>query len=144
MGKLGVVLTGVVLAIALHGHAKETSGTFKVVVNPTVGGRKIPRDVLAQIFLRTAQRWGDGRPIVPVDLSTTSVVREAFTGAVLGMPIDGVKAYWMRSVATGNRPPATKGSEQEVIAFVAAEPGAIGYVADATPVPPTVRVVAIE
>ena len=167
MRKTGAVLLGVLLAAALPGRAKETSGaspsrewarqaspsrerarqaspSFKVVVNPAVSGRKIQRDALAQIFLGKAERWGDGRPIVPVDLSSTSAVREAFTERVLGMPIDGVKAYWMRSVAARKRPPKTMASDLEVLTFVAAEPGAVGYVSETTPVPPTVRVVDVE
>ena len=146
MRKTGVVLLGVLLAAALPGRVTGTPGAspFKVVVNPGVSGGKIKREVLARIFLGKAERWGDGKPIVPVDLSSTSLVREAFSAEVLGMRVDGVKAYWLRNVGTGSWPPKTRASEQEVLAFVAAEPGAVGYVSEATPVPPTVRVVDVE
>jgi ABC-type phosphate transport system substrate-binding protein len=154
VAKTGAVLLGVLLAAALPGVAKETSGaspsheparqSFKVVVNPNVSGSKIDRGVLAQIFLGKARRWSDGRPIVAVDLSTTSAVRETFSAEVLGMRIDGVKNYWIRNVGAGVRPPMTKASDQEVLAFVASAPGAVGYVSEGTPLPPDVRVVAVE
>jgi hypothetical protein len=38
----------------------------------------------------------------------------------------------------------TKGSDEDVIAFVAGEAGGVGYIADSTPVPPTVRVVSVQ
>jgi ABC-type phosphate transport system substrate-binding protein len=152
--KTGAVLLGVLLAAGRPGSATEGSGpspsqeraklAFKVVVNPSVGGSKIEREVLARIFLGQARRWSDGKPIVPVDLSSTSAVRETFSADVLGMRVDGVKTHWLRNVAAGGRPPMTKASDQEVLAFVASAPGAVGYVSEAVPVPPTVRVVAVE
>ena len=146
MRNVGVALAGLalVLGLGIGGSADETMPAFKVVVNPSITGQKLPREVLAQIYLGTAQRWGDGRPIVPVDRSITASLREAFAGAVLGMPVAGLQSYWLRNIANGKRPPMIKGSDEEVIAFVASEPGAVGYVSDSAAVPSTVRVVAIQ
>lgn len=144
MKELALRVAIIVLAAGLGGYADEPVGSFKVIVNPRVVGRKIPRDVVAQIYLGRVTRWGDGNPIVAVDLSATSSVRRAFSGAVLSMPVEGVKNYWMRTPLTARRPPMIKASDEEVIAFVTTEPGAIGYVSESTPVPPAVRVVAVE
>jgi hypothetical protein len=55
-----------------------------------------------------------------------------------------VKQYWMQVLAAGGRPPTTRQSDEDVIAFVAAEAGGIGYVSEAAPVPETVRPLAVQ
>jgi ABC-type phosphate transport system substrate-binding protein len=117
---------------------------FKVIVNAKVNGRAIPKGTLAQIYLGQVERWSDGHPIAPVDLSTTSGVRATFSQAVLGMSIFNVRGYWMRTMAIGRRPPMSRSNDEEVIAFVAARSGAIGYVSDGAVLPATVKAVAIE
>jgi ABC-type phosphate transport system substrate-binding protein len=117
---------------------------YKVIVNAARPGRALRRAVLAQVYLGEAQRWGDGRPIVAVDLSSTSKVRTAFTASVLEMPTIRVQQHWLRAVAGGKVPPRTKETDEDVIAFVAREAGGIGYVSEDAALPPSVRAVAIE
>jgi hypothetical protein len=124
-------------------HAEE-SVTFKVIVNPGVAGTKIPRETLAQIYLGNARTWSDGSAIAPVDLSTVSPVRRAFSRAVLGTPVDAVKQHWLRSAGSGKRPPAVKESDAAVVAFVASAHGAVGYVSQDAELPATVRVLVVE
>lgn len=137
------VLVGVLLATGREAPAAPAGG-FKVIVNPGVTGKKVSRDVLAQIYLGNVQKWGDGRPIVAVDLTSTSRVRQSFSAAVLEMPIIQVQHHWVRSMSIGKRPPRTKDSDEQVIAFVAGEPGGLGYVSEDAPVPPSVRILAVE
>jgi ABC-type phosphate transport system substrate-binding protein len=125
-------------------RAEQSLEAFKVIVNPGVAGGMVNRGVLAEIYLGKAQRWGDGTRIVPVDLSATSAVREAFSTAVLGMPVDAVKVHWLRTIHSGKLPPRIKPSDQDVIAAVAAEPGGVGYVSSDAIVPETVHVVAVQ
>jgi ABC-type phosphate transport system substrate-binding protein len=40
-------------------------------------------------------------------------------------------------------PPPVKTSDEEIVAFVASTPGAIGYVSSGTPLPDTVREIAV-
>ena len=140
---IAFVVAAMVLAAGSQGPADE-QGAFKVIVNPSVAGEKIPRDVVAQIYLGKVARWADGRHIVVADLSSTSGVRAAFSSAVLRMPVEEVKNYWLRSASAARRPPTIRASDQEMIAFVAAESGAIGYVSGPAPLPPTVRAVTVE
>jgi len=141
---LTIILAGLVLASGIGASAGDADVPFKVIVNPTVVGQTLPRQVLAEIYLGTVERWGDGSPITAVDLSSTSTVRQAFSQQALGMPIEAVRYHWMRKVASGKRPPLSKGSDDEVIAFVAAERGSVGYVSLAAHVPPTVREVTLR
>jgi len=141
--RVSLAVAGLALAAAVGAPATEPA-SFKVIVNAKAAGRTIARDAVAQVYLGKAQRWGDGTAIVAVDLSSTSTVRQAFSEAVLAMPVDAVKNYWLRVVATGKRPPITKRSDEDVISFVAAEAGGIGYVAETTPVPATVRAIVVH
>lgn len=103
---------------------------FLVVAHTSVLGASVRRDDLAGVFLRKVLRWGDRTPAVPVDQSGTSPVRRTFSESVLRMPVSTVLQYWQKQMfATPPlRPPAVKGSDAEVIAFVGSTPGAIGYV----------------
>jgi ABC-type phosphate transport system substrate-binding protein len=142
--RMTLMAAGLALSAALGAAATEPA-PFKLIVNAKSAGRTIGRDAVAQVYLGKAQRWGDGSPIVAVDLSSTSPVRQAFSETVLAMSVEGVKNHWLRLVLSGDRrPPVTKRSDEDVIAFVAAEPGGIGYVSEATPLPTTVRAVALH
>jgi ABC-type phosphate transport system substrate-binding protein len=136
----------VVLGGVLAGEARAAEGTpaYKVIVHPSVTGRSVPRAVLAQVYLGSVTRWGDGQTIAPVDLSSTSPVRKAFSEEVLGLSVDGVRVHWLRRISAGQRPPLSKASDDEVIAFVAAQKGAVGYVSAAAPLPATVQPLAIQ
>jgi hypothetical protein len=54
-----------------------------------------------------------------------------------------VQIFWSRKMATGVTPPPVKQTDQDVLAFVAATPGAIGYVSNSIPLPEGVREIAI-
>jgi ABC-type phosphate transport system substrate-binding protein len=136
-----------VLYLAAGGRlaASEAGEGFKVIVNAGQSGTTVRRDVLTDIYLGKAQRWGDGSRIVAVDLSATSPVREEFSQQVLGMPLDAVKVHWIRNVSERRQlPPPSKSSDEDVIAFVATEPGGLGYVSAAAAIPDTVRVVEVR
>jgi ABC-type phosphate transport system substrate-binding protein len=134
----------ILLSGALLVPAEETPGAFKVIVNSGVGGTKIPRETLSQIYFGKARAWGDGSRIAAVDLSAVSPVRRTFSDSVLKTPVDAVKQYWMRNMTASNRPPVVKDSDAAVIAFVASSRGAVGYVSETAEIPATVRVVALQ
>ena len=147
MKRVSLSVVSLVLAASLVASADAPSVPFKVIVNSRVAGRTMSRDVLAQIYLGKVSRWTNDRVIAPVDLSSTSSVRQAFSEQILGMPVEAVKIHWMRLVTTrqtNQRPPLSKQADEDVIAFVASEEGGVGYVSLATPVPDTVREVAIQ
>lgn len=144
MRRASLALVGVLLSCPAPPASAAPVTPFKIVVSPGVPGKSIKKQILAQIFLRTAIKWGDGTPIKPVDLSLTSPLRSGFSRVVLGFTALDVQHYWSREISRGNIPPPVKQSDDEVIAFVAANPGAIGYVAEATPTPETVKLLELE
>ena len=133
-----LVALAAVLALAAPARAADD---FVVVVHPSVRGAAVHKADLAAVFLKKVPRWGDKTPAVPVDQSATSVVRRAFSESVLGMPVSTVLQYWQKQMfaTPPQRPPAVKASDAEVVAFVAATPGAVGYVSARTTLPPEVK-----
>jgi len=141
--KRGLATLGLLLLMA-GARPAAAAEPFKVIVNVKVAGKAIRRDSLAGIFLGRAERWGDGRPVSPVDLSTTSPVRESFTKAALEMTVLSVRVYWTRTITAGHFPPPTRTRDEEVVAFVATHPGGIGYVSGQAALPETVKVVTLQ
>jgi ABC-type phosphate transport system substrate-binding protein len=140
--RISLAVAAAVLTAATAAPATEPA--FKIIVNAKMAGRTITRDVVAQVYLGKAQRWADGNAIVAVDLSSTSVTRQAFSQAVLEMSVEGVKNHWLQMVLGGKRPPITKQSDEDVIAFVAGMTGGIGYVSETATLPATVRAVELH
>jgi ABC-type phosphate transport system substrate-binding protein len=135
------VLAAFILSATAHSAA--TAEAVRVIVHPQVKGTQVPRAVLSSIFLRQAKHWGDGSPVVPVDQSVQSPVRRLFCSRMLGQPLMDVQVYWQRKLSSGVMPPPVKTSDDEVIAFVAATPGAIGYVSPDANVPQTVKTIEV-
>lgn len=128
---LGLVLA--LAALALVPSPEAAAPGYKVVVASANPVAAIDRGELASIFLKNVTRWKDGREIAPVDQSGRSEIRTMFTRDVLdkaGMSrISAVESYWQQQIYSGRGvPPPVKGSDSDVLAFVAANPGGIGYV----------------
>jgi len=121
-------LTVALLAIAAA-SAPAAAQEYKVIVNSANSTSDLPADVAAKLFLKQATKFPNGTPAQPVDLGKASGVRAAFSKGVLGRAVSAVESYWQQQIFSGKDvPPATKASDDEVIAFVKANPGAIGYV----------------
>jgi ABC-type phosphate transport system substrate-binding protein len=142
---LPVLVSVFAVAVLAVGAAPVASAdaTFRVIVHPQVKGSQIPRAALTSIFLKQAPKWGDGSSVLPVDQSVRSPVRRAFSSDVLQQGLVEVQVYWQRKMATGVAPPPVKTSDEDIVSFVASTPGAIGYVSSTTPLPDSVREVAV-
>jgi ABC-type phosphate transport system substrate-binding protein len=130
--------------VALLQSGPPEPAEFKVICHPGVKGNKVPRETLAEIFLKRTVKWGDGAAIEPVDRSMTSPLRVSFSRKVLGRSPAEVQIYWSKAMRDGIRPPVVKGSDEDVIAFVSGTPGAIGYVASGHELPATVKAVDLQ
>jgi ABC-type phosphate transport system substrate-binding protein len=136
------VALGVVLPVAPALPADVPA--IKVVVNSGVPGKAIPKRLVADIFLRRSSKWADGTAIQPVDQMSSAPARLAFNRSILGLSALDVQQYWVGQIAKGKVPPPVKKTDEEVIAFVAENAGAIGYVVEGAALPPTVRAVPVE
>jgi len=125
-------------ATLLPQTGSKATDEYRVVVSNDSPLSSVSRCDLAKIFLRKTSRWQDGREAVPVDQSARSMVRVAFTRGVLRVEglgqISAVEAYWQQQLYSGrNTPPPVKADDSEVVAFVAANAGAVGYVRSEVP-----------
>jgi ABC-type phosphate transport system substrate-binding protein len=125
VGILGALLT-LVIGLARPTAAQEG---YVLIVNAANPVSSISRDELSRIFLKKTAAWKDGSRALPADLVASSRVRARFSQDVHGKETAAIKAYWQKMIFSGRGiPPAELASSAEVIAFVAANRGAIGYV----------------
>lgn len=134
------------LVVALLLAASPLPEGFKVVVHPGIAGQKIKRKDLAAVYLKTVTRWSDGRTAVPVDQPASADVRKRFSEQILGLSVVLASQYWLKQMTSGTRgtsrmPPAVKESDSAVVAFVKANPGAVGYVSPTFAVGEDVKVI---
>jgi ABC-type phosphate transport system substrate-binding protein len=125
-----------VVAVGLLGFALSAPAqtSFKLIVHPSVSVDSLAVSDVSQIFLKKGDKWPDGTEAVPIDQKVGSSVREAFSQAVHQKSAAAVDAYWQKRIFSGRGlPPVTQGSDAQVLAFVRATPGAVGYVSSGTP-----------
>jgi hypothetical protein len=95
----------------------------EVIANASVS---LTADEVKEAFLGDKQLAG-GIKLVPVD---NAAQQADFTTKVLAMDVAKYSARWTKKAfREGLTAPSIKGSDAEVIAFVKATPGAVGYVA---------------
>ena len=115
------------LAVAL---AATPGMALEIVVHPS-NDESITRAELSKIFLKRLRTWKNGQPVEPVDQGP-GPVREEFSLFVHGRSSVAVEIYWRRMVYSGRAaPPRQAAGDREVVEFVRANPGAVGYVSGA-------------
>jgi ABC-type phosphate transport system substrate-binding protein len=103
---------------------------FMVIVNAANPVSAMSADELSKAFMKRVSRWPDGVEVAPVDLKEQSEVRDGFSRAIHGKSASAVKAYWQKMIFSGRDvPPPEKANSAEVVAFIRANRGAVGYVA---------------
>jgi ABC-type phosphate transport system substrate-binding protein len=138
--RAGLAAIALVAAAASAGAAQE----FQVIVHPSVQGTRITRANLSALFTGRTAEWGDRAQARPVDQSVKAPVRRAFTTSVIGLSMGELQMYWQRRVTADHVfPPPVKDSDEQVVRYVAANAGAIGYVGPDTPIPEGVKVIAV-
>ena len=107
--------------------------SFRIVANNDVHVSTLTKKEVSDLFMKKTSRWQNGTSVVPVDQQSGNV-REEFSKTVYGKPAAAVKSYWNQQIFSGRDvPPVEKLSDAEVLSFVRATPGAVGYVSDGVP-----------
>ena len=84
------------------------------------------------MLMKKNARWPDGTAVTAVDQAGGSEVRDAMSRQIHGRSSAAVRSYWQQQIFSGRDvPPVEKNSDEQVLAFVRANPGAIGYVSPA-------------
>ena len=133
------------LALLSLAGPSPAADDFQVIVHGASATVEVERAEVARFFLRQSLKWSDGQAVLPIDQSSRSAVREAFSKGVLGQPLPAVDTYWQRQIASGRAlPPPVKTSDAEVLAYVASTPGAIGYVVGGMNLTPGVKLLRLK
>jgi hypothetical protein len=99
---------------------------------------------LRAIFMGSKTRFSDGSHAVPVMLKG-GPVHEVFLQNHLGESPADFQAQWRKAVFTGQGAmPRSFDSESAVIEYVAATPGAVGYVSRISPQDPVKRLISFK
>lgn len=117
---------------------------FKVVINAANSTASVTKTQLSRCFMKQTNTWINGQTVMPVDLSANSPVRESFSAAIHDRDVNAVKSFWQRQIFSGRGvPPPEKASDSEVLAFVSANPGAVGYVSAGATIGPGVKILEV-
>jgi ABC-type phosphate transport system substrate-binding protein len=121
--------TLLLLALLAATSVAAPQSSYRVVVNRANAATTLDRSYASRLFLKKVSAWPDGRVVAIVDQERQSPARQAFSREVHQRDADSVAAYWQTQVFAGRDvPPPIAKSDADVIAFVQANPGAIGYV----------------
>jgi hypothetical protein len=128
-----VTLARIMLACALGVAATIAAGAddgdpLVVVVARASTVTSVSMDDLREIYLRRRRVWPDGSAIVAINLPPENPARLRFSRRVLGRTPAELLSYWNARYFEGITPPLVLHSPAAVRAYVAQQPGAIGYV----------------
>ena len=100
-----------------------------VIVNKANPAVALGASDLRPIFQASKTSWGGGGEATPFNLPVENRLRQDFDQAVLGLDPARAARYWQdRKIRGGARAPKQLPSSGAVLAVVAANPGAVGYV----------------
>jgi ABC-type phosphate transport system substrate-binding protein len=127
------------------GAPQPAPAGFVVVVRADNPVAALPRAELSRLFLKRDNNWPGGLAAAPVDLAETVEARQAFSREVHQKPVAAIKAYWQQQIFSGRgTPPPERTSETQVLEYVRANPGGLGYVSADTPIGGGLKVLRVE
>lgn len=138
---LGLLTAALLMANA---HAQTAESPMVVITHPATREEAIPRASLRAIFGMLLQKWPAATPVKVFVLRDDAPEHATFSKSVLQVFPHQLRMAWDRQVFSGQgQYPEQVASTQEMLARVAATPGAIGY-AKASEVNENVRVLKIR
>ena len=124
--------------------AQGVDRSLRVVVNKENKLASLTTDDLTRIFLGKKTLWDSGTRIVPVMPEEESPTGELFLSGTLKRSVSQFRAYWKRLLFSGGGAvPKVFRNHDQLLDFVARQPGAIGIV-EASAVDDRVRVLEIS
>jgi len=122
------LLTGVLIAVTQAGQAADE---IVLVANPDVGVTTLSVDAVKAICTGKTANWNNGAAVVLAVLDG-GVTHEAFVRTYAGKTPSQFAVFWKKQAFTGKGfEPKAFASESELLKYVAATKGAIGYVSAA-------------
>ncbi len=142
---VGLLLAGLAFAGGLARAQEADAPRFQVIVNASNPVTELHRLNVSRWFLKQANTWPNGKVVVPLDQSSRSEVRAAFCLGVHKQSLAAIETYWQKQIFSGRTlPPFVKVGDAEVMAYVAGNAHAIGYVSGSSTLSPGVKAVTIK
>lgn len=139
---LTVLLLSTTVLVRTQSSEAVGEPTIVVIVNNANPVTSLGASELRPIFQTTKTRWSGGGDATPLNLPSESKLRQDFDQAVLGLDPTRASRYWQdRKIRGGARAPKYLPTSSAVLAAVANDHSAVGYV-NASDVNKTVKVVA--
>ena len=133
------------LLLVLLATMSADTRAFHVIVTRANAATSLTEAEVSAMFMKRMRSWPDGSDVAPVDQRAGSRVRESFSEEIHGKSVRYVIRYWHRLIFSGRGiPPRELESDAEVLAFVAANRGAIGYVNAGAALPDDVQVLTVS
>ena len=120
-----LLAVAVLVTVVLGVHAEEQE--LAVITHPSRPVSLTTSD-LRRLFMKQRRFWPDGAPVIAINQTAATPVRELFERGVFGDETASLPAYWNQRYFEGLFPPITLGSDEAVQRYVATKPNAIGYV----------------
>ena len=99
---------------------------YAVVVSEKSAIVTLSAKQIKDIFIMKRQ-FVEGEIIVPVNIASTSPMRDTFEQKIIQIERDQLSNYWVKQHFHGIRPPVVQSSENSMKLFVKNVHGAIGY-----------------
>ena len=118
-----------VIMALIVGFTASAHAEIAVIVNSGSKVDKLSKSEVSRIFLGKLKRLPSGVKAVPVDLKDGNKRRAEFYKQVVGKNAIQLKSYWSTRIFSGKgTPPLELGNSEDVVTWVAKNPGGIGYV----------------
>jgi len=127
VNRIGVSLLAAAVLLTLTRSACAEERELAIITHPSRPVSLTTSD-LRRLFMKQRRFWPDGTPVIAINQTAATPVRERFEVGVFGDEASSLPAYWNRRYFEGLLPPITLGSDEAVQRYVAAKPNAIGYV----------------
>ena len=120
-----LMLMVVLTFTAIAAHADEVV----LIVNPANPLTEMTLKEVKKIYLGKSKFFPGGGKVIPADQPEKSLVRKIFYEVMIGKSASKLKAYWSKRIFTGKgTPPIIKKGDEAMLAWVAEQPMALGYV----------------
>lgn len=131
-----IVLLALIMRLLMIGAASaQETVSFKIIVNPTNNISSMTKEQVSELFLKKVTQWENGRKALPVDQVTSSPIREKFSKEIHEKSVTAINSYWRQKIFSGRDvPPPEKSSDADVLAYIAENADAVGYVSANAPI----------
>ena len=117
----------ILLAWSWEGLAQQTNlGQLEFAAN-VKGVESLTSKEVVQIFRNGRSLWASGEKVIIVLPSNKSVMAESVAKNLYGGSVTAMQKFWLALVFQGRaNPPVFLQTEEEIVSYIAKNPGAIG------------------